>query len=858
MMSRDKNQRTQDNFPAVELSGRVPPYSIPSERYVLGAIMSGYRDIDGVINMLQPEMFYRDTHTIIYRAIVELHRNKTEIDIQSLSNTLKKNGNLEEVGGDYYLSKLMGDIASGSNIEYHALVVLETYIRRRLSGISIQAAEKGFDLSIPVDDIFSDIEKNLAELTRLMTVKQDVNHIGVVANSAIDEAFGRIEKAGKGMPTGITTGFNGLDALTFGWKPAELIVLAARPSMGKTAVMLHFAKAAANAGSTAVIFSLEMSKISIADRLLLSESHEGEMNINHYKSGRMDEGEVNMLEVLLGRIYNKPIYINDTPGLTIGQIHASAKEMRRNGKCDIIFIDYLQLCKGKGVSNNRTRDIEVAEISREAKEMAKELNVPVILLSQLSREVERREKKRPQLSDLRDCLPVDEWVDTPYGVVQLKSKPGRIVSVTCQGSKATGCEYIPKKYNSTYTVRTHFGSFSATARHRVLTATGWKYVCDLDEERDILASPKIITHENRGYVSHGRLLGWLIGNGYLSGTPSLTLRNELIDDLQDEIKGFGVEIKPRETQKCSNVTEVYLSNGVESGCKPNPLMEWIRGLGLEGKTAKEKSIPKRYLGTSNEAHLELLRGLWEADGTVSKGTAKYSTVSELLARQVKWMLHTIGVRSSISLEARKNNCSDLFTVVCAVEDNPNMRRICSNPKRFGALKMPSDRYIDPAPEIFVQFAQEYGASGRIQKKYGGCGRLKSIAKKRLLTMIAENPISTIQESPYVQMQGMGWTKITSISHNEDEVHVCDLHVPETNCFLTNGMVVHNSGAIEQDADLVIFVYRPEYYKQSITDRYGSEITNYGELIVSKNRNGRCGEVAYTHSTGMTKFFDYQE
>jgi replicative DNA helicase len=275
----------------------------------------------------------------------------------------------------------------------------------------MQAAGDGFDMSIPTEDVFFNLERSLSELTRLMTVKQDVNHISTVANSAVDEAFERIKRAEQGMPVGISTGFNNLDALTFGWKPAELTILAARPSMGKTAVMLHFAKAAANAGRTALIFSLEMSKISIADRLLLSESNDNEMNINHYKSGRMADYEKNMLEVLLERIWNKPIYINDTPGLTIGQIRACAKEMRRNGKCDIVFIDYLQLCKGKGVGNNRTRDIEVSEISREAKEMAKEMNIPVILLSQLSRDVERREKKRPALSDLRDSGAIEQDAD---------------------------------------------------------------------------------------------------------------------------------------------------------------------------------------------------------------------------------------------------------------------------------------------------------------------------------------------------------------------------------------------------------------------------------------------------------------
>jgi replicative DNA helicase len=597
-----------------------------------------------------------------------------------------------------------------------------------------------------------------------------------------------------------------------------------------------------------VIFALEMSAVSLTDRLMLSFC---DVPAYKFRSGYISRDEFYGLDSAAEQLKQLPITIDDTPVASMSQIRAKARALARTGKCRMVFIDYLQLIKmdlsyGKNVNN------AVAEISREAKILAKEINVPVMLLSQLNREVERRADKRPQLSDLRDCLPVAEWVDTPSGVKQLKDKPKRIVSVDISGSRAADCVYIPKKYNSIYTVETHFGSFSATAKHRVLTATGWKYVCDLDAERDILASPKIIAHENRGYIPHGRLLGWLVGNGYLSGTPSLTLRNELMNELPEEIKSFDVEVRPKKTQKSDNVTEVYLSNGVTSGCKPNRLMQWIRELGLEGKTARHKSIPDLYLGTSNEAHLELLRGLWEADGTVSKGIARYSTVSEILARQVKWLLHTIGVRSRIGCE-KKENCSDLFTVSCAVVDNANMCRICSNSKRFGWLKMPSGKYIDPAPEIFVRLAQEYGASERIQKKAGG--RLKNIAKKRLSKMLENNSISTITESPFMQMQNMSWTKITSISHDEKEVRVCDLHVPETNCFLTNGMVVHNSGAIEQDADIVMFVYRPSYYGIEVAELSGSD-KNSGILSVAKFREGAVGDVLFSHNEGLTQVFDY--
>jgi replicative DNA helicase len=395
------------------LEGKVPPSSVDAEKYVLGALMSGfqYEEADKVLNMLQPEMFYKVGHGIIYSAILELKRQKQPIDISTVSEALKKCDNGDEAGGLNYLCVLAQDIASGAQVFFHALVVLENYIRRGVIDISTKSIAEAFDKSTPMDEVLSNLENKFTELTQLLNVKQDIYHIQTVANDAINEAYERIKKAEEGIPVGIPTGFGGLDALTFGWKPGELIILAARPSMGKTAVMLHFAKAAVNAERAALIFSLEMPKISIADRLLLSES-DNSLNINHYKNGRMNIDERAVLERMLGRLEDKQIYINDTPGLTIGQIHASAKEAKRNRKCGIIFIDYLQLCKGKGVSNNRTRDIEVSEISREAKEMAKELSVPVVLLSQLSREVEKRQKSGvPQLSDLRDSGAIEQDAD---------------------------------------------------------------------------------------------------------------------------------------------------------------------------------------------------------------------------------------------------------------------------------------------------------------------------------------------------------------------------------------------------------------------------------------------------------------
>jgi len=471
-------------------------------------------------------------------------------------------------------------------------------------------------------------------------------------------------------------------------------------------------------------------------------------------------------------------------------------------------------------------------------------------VAQLNRKLEERPDKRPKLSDLRECLPVSEWVDTPEGPVQLKSRPAQVVSVNGQGACLADCDFIEKRYNRVFRVKTQFGSFCATARHPVLTGVGWKLVRDLVPGRDVVASPKRIPHANRGYLPHGRLLGWLLGNGYLKGTPNLIFRNELAAAVEAEAAQFGVSVNPRQTQKSGHVvTEAFLSNGLESGCLPNPIMEWLRSLGLEGKTAHNKFIPPQYLGSSDQTHMELLRGLMEADGTVTDGAAKYTTASELLARQVKWLFHTVGVRSTLNYYEKGH--AVLWEVRCAVEDNQNLKTICGDRRRFGELATADPRYIDPAPAIFVELlAEVYRGSQRLQRKNNR--EFKQIGKTRMEQILSECPVSTILESPYMAMKNMGWGRIFAVEPVDKEVQVCDLHVPGPHCFLTNGLVVHNSGALEQDADLVLFLYRDEVYRDNSPD------AGTAEVIIGKHRHGRVGTVKLAYQEHCLRFENLAE
>jgi len=391
-------------------TGKLPPQAAEYEKQLLGDLMDAYSGVeyDDIANIVSPEMFYNRHNAKIYAAILELSNSRAPVTLTTVAEALKRSGELEEVGGAYYLSQLVSASGTGNRTEYYAQQVFERYIKRQLIEAGAEAIRNGFDDSLSAGGALTEMERKLNEIVMQIAGKIDVRHIKTFSNEAVEEAFKRIDAIRKGIRAGITTGLVDLDRITCGWQNSHLIILAARPSMGKTAMMLHFAKSAARAGKAVAVFSLEMSGRSLAERLLLSA---GEINSYHLKSGYMTKEEEREIEAANWRISELKMHVDESPDISIGKIRARAKAMKKKGQCDIIFIDYLQLCKEKGLFG-RNREQEVSAMSREAKIMAKELNVPVILLSQLSREVEKRgDDKKPRLSDLRDSGSIEQDAD---------------------------------------------------------------------------------------------------------------------------------------------------------------------------------------------------------------------------------------------------------------------------------------------------------------------------------------------------------------------------------------------------------------------------------------------------------------
>ncbi len=409
-LNKDRKNRRK---PSIDLStmvyGKVPPQAKELEEAVLGAVMLEKSAFDTVIEILQPECFYVDAHQRIYKAFKSLADNHLPIDILTVVEELKRKEELDMVGGPYAITKLTNSVVSTANIEAHARIILQKFIQRELIRLSGEIIGDAYEDSTDVFDLLDEAEEKMFKITNNY-LKKNFEDIG----DALKKAIERIDhlRTTKDDISGVHSGFPTLDRITYGWQPTDLIILAARPSVGKTAFALNLARNAAmnNSKKTGVgFFSLEMSAAQLVQRMLSAES---EIHMEKISRGKLEEHEYRQLQTKgIQRLEQAPIYIDDTAALNIFEFRAKARRLVNKHNVGIIIIDYLQLMSGSG-DRNSNREQEISTISRNLKALAKELNIPIIALSQLSRAVEtRKESKMPQLSDLRESGAIEQDAD---------------------------------------------------------------------------------------------------------------------------------------------------------------------------------------------------------------------------------------------------------------------------------------------------------------------------------------------------------------------------------------------------------------------------------------------------------------
>ena len=383
---------------------RIPPQNVEAEQAVLGAMMLEHNAVVAAMEKLRPGDFYREVHRTIFEAMEHLHHDNKEVDVITLPEELRRMKKLDDVGGLEYILSLPNLVATAANIEYHANIVAEKALARNIITTCTELTSEAYDGEKEPEDLLDDAERRILQISESKR-RGDFAPVGVVVEETLDKITKLYEN--KAGITGLPTGFRDLDRLTSGLQPSDLILVAARPSMGKTAFTLNIAQ---NVGvkqhKTVAFFSLEMSQEQLVQRLLCQIAH---IDSQKRRTGQLNsDDEWTKLTDACDKLYQAPIYIDDTPGISVTEMRSKARRLKAEHGLDLIIVDYLQLMQGR---NSESRQQEISEISRSLKALARELKVPLIALSQLSRSVESRQDKRPMLSDLRESGALEQDAD---------------------------------------------------------------------------------------------------------------------------------------------------------------------------------------------------------------------------------------------------------------------------------------------------------------------------------------------------------------------------------------------------------------------------------------------------------------
>ncbi|SDN20444.1 primary replicative DNA helicase [Desulfonauticus submarinus] len=399
-----KSKQRGKDIPPSQILGKTPPHSLEAEKAVLGGVFLSNNIFFSLVDLLVPEDFYYPAHQIIFSVFIELYRRSIPIDLVTVAEELEKKGKLEDIGGAVYLASLPESVAASANALFYAQIVKEKSLRRRLIETGTELISKGFEEEKDIDEIVDESEQKIFSLA-----ESSIQPVFVSTKELSDRVFEQLQKRveRKELVTGVPTGYFQLDEMTAGFQPTDLIIIAGRPSMGKTAFALNVAmRAAVQAGVPVAIFSLEMSKEQLMMRMLCSW---GKVDLRNMRTGFLSDEDFVRLTDAASALSSAPIFIDDTPALSTIEVRARSRRLKSEHGLGMVIVDYLQLMRAsRGIDS---REQEISEISRSLKALAKELEVPVVALSQLNRKVEERTDKRPKLSDLRESGAIEQDAD---------------------------------------------------------------------------------------------------------------------------------------------------------------------------------------------------------------------------------------------------------------------------------------------------------------------------------------------------------------------------------------------------------------------------------------------------------------
>jgi replicative DNA helicase len=842
------------------------PRDLNAEAAVLSAMMVDSEGLNDGASRLKAKEFFNSKHRLIFNALLDIMDEAADVDIIVVINTLKKNGNLERAGGMELINDISDIVMSSSNISSHIKIVKEKYRQRELMALGQKlmgdAAKGEVDSKTLSDVIF----------TELMAAQDTSINKGLIKiNDIFQKTIENTTEVIEGnAPAGLNSGIVDLDIRTGGFKPGNFILIAGRPAAGKSVVGLEIAINVAKKGGVVAVFNLEMDGSELVNRgigSITNFEYTAELKKGHK---HVDVEKISNIWEQAAEVFaDMPLYINDAGSTTVASIRAESIKLKlEKGKLDMILIDYLQLMGG---ANSNNRQQEIADISRGLKLLAKELKCPIVALSQLNRGLENRDDKRPRLSDLRECLHGDSIIYLPekgeykkiselIGLTNFKvlskTVDHKLINGVCEGVWEAGKKDI-------YELITQSGfNIKASKKHKFYTANSWERLGDIKIGTHIATARELpcVEDDNPAILDEEIvILAHMIGDGcYCQGQPIhyTSEDNDSLNIVEKYAKFlWGCKtrrIKDPSSKQCWHLympSPYSLTHGIH-----NPFINLIYRLGLRKGRSYEKTIPNTIFESSKRQISLFLNHLWATDGGVSnrkKGGSKfhYSSTSLKMITQIKSLLLRFGITSSF-IKTQKGDCRPCY--ILSITGKENILKFANSIGIFGSkanevkiltIKM-EGKESNPNSDVIPK---EYWDAIKIKRKEKGftersfqaelemsyCGsslyksnmsrgrlsRISNILKSEELTALAESDIK--------------WDKVVSVKKVGREM-TYDLTVRDYHNFVSNDIIVHNSGSLEQDADLVVFVYRDVVYNE---DTENPEVM---ELITAKFRAGNIG------------------
>ena len=854
---------------------RLPPHSVEAEQAVLGGMMLDASAWDGVADIITQQDFYRRDHQLIFQAIADLVQANSPCDAVTVSEILGNRGLVDDVGGLAYLARLTRDTPSASNVRAYAGIVRDYALLRALVHAGGEIASSALETQgrAPAELVEQAEQLVFAIAERGTRSRNGFQNIKDVLPATID----RIDMLHQnpGAFTGVSTGYTELDRMTTGLQKGDLVIIAGRPSMGKTALAVNIAEyAAIDRKVPTAIFSMEMSAEQLTLRMISSL---GRVSQSHLRTGALAPEDWPRITSATDMLSQAPIYIDESAGLTPTEIRARARRLKREKGLGLIVVDYLQLMQVAGTKENRAT--EISEISRSLKALAKEMECPVIALSQLNRSVEQRQEKKPVMSDLRECVTGDTLVCLTDGrrvaIRDLVGSTPRVWAMDDEQKLVAANSDLVWSVGIRPVFRVNLASgrsIRATAEHRMYAGSGWRTVGELAPGDRLALARRIPESEAPVEWSEHALvlLGHLVGDGsYLTHQPlRYTTASE---DNSEAVRAAAVALGSTVTRHAGRGQWhqlVIVGNG--NRWHPAGVGAWLKGLGIYDQRAHEKRLPQAVFRLPDAQVATLLRHLWATDGCIhvrkpgQRGGPRvyFATCSRGLADDVAALLLRLGIvariRSTATAGARA-----LYSVDVAGADY--QRRFLDSVGAFGprvapaaALRAHIDSVdagtnVDTLPaEAFGDVRAAMSAYGVTTRRmaasrgtaYGGPAHFAFAPSSRLLSsyadVLSEPRLRTWCESD------LYWDRVVAVEPAGEE-EVFDLTVPGPANWLADGLVTHNSGAIEQDADLILMIYREEVYEPATTRK------GIADIIIAKQRNGPTGEVHLTFIGEYTRF-----